>query len=535
MDGDLTLVLDIGKSHAKLLMIDAAGAVVERHGRDNRSVMSALGYPALDVAGLTRWVAGTLRGLEATRRCRLAIASTHGAAFVALGGRAASYSAATAAGITANDADADGDTDAGAATASVTANGPSDDPRPPGGGHAPLPLAWDPIDYEFDGVASTRAAYAADVAALGGQDDFDATLAPDLPAGLNAARQLHWLQRTHPDAWARTATLLPYPQFWAWWLCGVAASELSSLGCHTQLWHPHAQDYSALARRQGWAERFAPRRAAWDRLGPVTPTRAADTGLPPDCQVVCGVHDSNACLARYLHDAAAMTLVSTGTWVVAMAPGAATGTLDPARDLLGNVSVRGEVVPTGRFMGGRELAALCAGASPALARIDVLDSLLDRGVTALPSFAAQGGPFVGCSGQVLRQGRPIDPATALPPAERASLAAWYAAQVTAWLLDRLGAAMPVVLEGPFADNPVFAQALAALLPPGALQVSTDTLEGTARGAWMLARWEALAPAAPSLRAVAAPDTADRLREHHAAWRRAVDGAADPAAEAAVRR
>jgi len=43
---ELTLVIDIGKSHAKWLMVDAGGTVVERHGRDNASVPSALGYPA---------------------------------------------------------------------------------------------------------------------------------------------------------------------------------------------------------------------------------------------------------------------------------------------------------------------------------------------------------------------------------------------------------------------------------------------------------------------------------------------------------
>ncbi len=455
----LTLVLDIGKSHAKLLMIDATGAVVEQQGRANRSVTSSLGYAALDLAGLTQWVTATLAASSSTRRCTHAIASTHGAAFVALGH--------------------DG-------------------------------VAWDPIDYEYEGVEQTRDAYQADC------DEFSTTLAPELPAGLNAARQLFWMQRRHPDAWARTRRLLPYPQYWAWWLSGVAASEVSSLGCHTQLWRPADRRFSDLALRRGWAGLFAPLQPAWQVLGSVRADRARETGLPEACKVHVGVHDSNACLARYLHSDEAMTLVSTGTWVVVMAPGASVTGLDPARDMLANVSVRGKAVPTARFMGGRELQALCAGASPALASRDALAELLRRDVQARPSFAGAGGPFAGSEGVVVERGSAIDWATALTPAERASLAALYCAQVTACLLELLGAPLPAVLEGPFADNPVYRNALAALLPPGSVRVSADTVDGTARGAWRLAHWDAPA-GAQTLEPVDDRCPRDLLQQHHRRW------------------
>jgi sugar (pentulose or hexulose) kinase len=81
---DLTLVIDIGKSNAKLLLLDAAGTVVERHSRANASVTSPLGYPALDVHGLQAWMQATLRASANAPRCGHVIASTHGAALVAL-------------------------------------------------------------------------------------------------------------------------------------------------------------------------------------------------------------------------------------------------------------------------------------------------------------------------------------------------------------------------------------------------------------------------------------------------------------------
>ena len=457
---DLTLVIDIGKSHAKLLFIDDAGEVVERHDRINRSVVSPLGYAALDIAGLTQWMRETLIGSSATRRCARVVPCTHGAAFVALGD--------------------DG-------------------------------LAWDPLDYEYAGVGETHAAYQTE------RDDFAATLAPDLPDGLNAARQFHWVQQRHPQAWARTRSLLPYPQYWAWWLSGIAASEVSSLGCHTQLWRPAEQRYSDVAIRRGWASLFAPMQSAWQVLGPVRAEWAREFGLPASCVVHAGVHDSNACLARYLGDGSGMTLVSTGTWVVVMAPGASAQALAPAHDMLANVSVRGEVVPTARFMGGRELEAICAGAAPELASSAALAELFDRDVQAWPSFVQQGGPFMGRSGRVTERGVRIDAAVTLTPPQRASLGALYCAQVTALLLQRLGGPEAVVLEGPFATNPVYVQCLAALRPGQAVHISTDPVEGTARGSWLIGRWNAASPMAARLQRVETAHGGAAVLAHHGRW------------------
>jgi sugar (pentulose or hexulose) kinase len=312
--------------------------------------------------------------------------------------------------------------------------------------------------------------------------------------------------------------LLPLPQFWAWWLSGVASSEVSSLGCHTHLWAPDAGSYSALAKQRGWAQRFAPMRRAWEVLGPLRPQLAQRLGLPSGLRVHVGAHDSNACLARYLRSHPRMTLVSTGTWVVVMAPGAAARTLDAELDMLCNVSVRQEPVPTARFMGGRELQQLCAGADPALANAESLARLLAAGVLALPGFEAQGGPFRHQLGRVVSNDGERQLSTLAPP-ERATLAALYAAQVTAWLVDHLGAAGPLIVEGPFAHNSVYLGALAALVPL-TVMASSDELEGTARGAWMLAHWTRPSIITPATQAIE-PLMPDALRALHARWCREV--------------
>ena len=472
---DLTLVIDIGKTNARLFMLDDAGQVVERHNRGNASVQSALGYPALDVRGLEGWMKSTLRASPHAMRCGHAIASTHGAAIVALAGER---------------------------------------------------LAWEPIDYEFEGVAQQGAmATAFDTAS----DPFNQTLSPDLPAGLNAARQLFWMQNTHPDEWRKTQCLLPYPQYWAWLLSGVACSEVSSLGCHTHLWNPGRAEFSGLAVGQGWATLFAPLRSAWDVVGPVRPAVAAEWGLPADCKVHVGVHDSNACLARCLdsrpakpQNEEALTIVSSGTWTVLMAPGASAGALVAGQDMLGNVDVSGRVTPTARFMGGREFAAILQGADPQAASAAGLKRLVDSKTFAFPAFSHTGGPFADRAGYLMRGGQVLSTITAetLDDAERATLAATYCAQVTAWLIDRLwhGRATTqstVIVEGPLASNAVYMQVLQSLLPDSLCYASTDELEGTARGAWLLTRW-----GGDQTRGNLWPvpgELSQELREYHGHW------------------
>lgn len=475
---DLTLVIDIGKSNARLFLLDESGSVLESHRRTNASVASALNYPALDVHGLQAWMQSCLRASPYARRCAHAICVTHGAALVALDGEG---------------------------------------------------LAWEPLDYEFAAV-SDRSAKDADF--LAARADFHSTLSPELPAGLNAARQLHWIQSEHPALWSRTHTLLPYPQYWAWLLSGVASSEPSSLGCHTHLWNPETGDFSRLAHDKAWANLFAPLRSAWEVLGTVGAARSTDWGLPAACQVHVGAHDSNACLVRYL-DArppadpgrTALTVVSSGTWTILMAPGAPVGTLVAERDMLGNVDVTGQVTATARFMGGREFAAIAQGADAQAASMDALRSVVKKRLFALPSFADQGGPFVGRTGVLQQQGRnlSLQEHRQLDAAERATLAAVYCAQICIWLVRYLWAGSEavqsrIVVEGPLAQNPVFMQVLQSLAPASACLASADALEGTARGAWLLTRWGAPGQKHTGEHTVPPlPCPIEDLGPYHAAW------------------
>lgn len=408
-----TIVLDVGKTLAKLSLWSADGAMIERRVRANARVETS-GYAALDAAGIETWVAGVLRDFARLADVGAIIPVGHGAAAAIIRGDR---------------------------------------------------LACPPVDYEEVMPADLRARYEAE------RDAFPETGSPCLPDSLNLGAQIFRLEAFDPDL-AHGTQILPWAQYWSWLLSGVAASELTSLGCHTDLWNPLAGKPSALAERRGWAERLAPLREAGDVLGTLTPAWAQRTGLPADTEVHCGLHDSNAALlaARGFAEIAdaESTVLSTGTWFVAMrspkdVASIDTSRLDEARDCLINVDAFGKPVPSARFMGGREIETLIgldtrqidiAADQPAL--LAALPDVLASGAMVLPTFAPGFGPFPHARGRWIA--RPGDPA-----ARRAAVSL-YAALVADASLGLIGTRDRLLIEGRFAEGQVFVRALAALRP-----------------------------------------------------------------------
>ena len=435
------LVLDVGKTNAKVILLDEAGEVLAQRSRPTAAVPGPP-YPQLDVAGVWDWAQGALAELAALAPVRCIVPVAHGAAGVLVAGDE---------------------------------------------------LALPALDYEHDGPDEI----AGELAGL--LDPFALTASPVLPLGLNVGAQLLWQQRRFPDGFARATDLLLLPQYWAWRLSGVKASEFTALGSHTHLWRPGERRLSGLVERCGWTRLFPPLRRAWEPLGPIRPELAAATGLPPDCRVLTGIHDSNASwLPHIVARPPPFTVLSTGTWVIAMAAGAALERLDPAADMLANVDARGDPVPGGRFMGGREFELVVgADAVGVAATPDEVAAVIATGAMALPAFVPASGPFLGRQGRILG-----DPGPA--PARRAALGALYTALVVDVMLERLGVGGPVVVEGTFHRNAAFCGLLAALRPGQPVHASDDP-SGTARGAWLLARWHDR------------PDLADRLPPPVAPW------------------
>lgn len=412
MNDGCTVVIDIGKTNAKASLWDRHGRLLANRSRPNTMQRTAR-YRSLDVEGIDLWLLQSLQEFARHAEVARIVPVAHGAAAALL--RDEHLFAA-------------------------------------------------PMDYEDEVDTADRSEYAAQ------RDAFELTGSPALPSGLNLGMQLHRLEQMQGTL-PNDVIIVPWPQYWAWRLCGVAASEITSLGCHTDLWRPMARSFSALASLRGWAARMAPLRMAGEALGNISAEVAKQTGLPADCVVFCGMHDSNAALlAAKGHPEIASddaTVLSTGTWFVAMRSMTRDehdiGKLSEARDCLVNVDVSGRPVPSARFMGGREAEIIGGIDSFALtvnynpdALLARLPALVANGSYAFPSFVRGVGPFPNAIGEW--RNKPHD------AGEQRAVTGLYLALMADTLLDLIGSRERLLIEGRFAEAVIFVRALATLRP-----------------------------------------------------------------------
>ena len=468
------IVVDIGKTLSKVSLWTAAGEMLDRQTRPNAPVETAA-IRRLDVEGIGAWLVEALSRYAGEAVTHL-VPVGHGAGVAAISeGR----------------------------------------------------LAFAPLDYEQPIPADVGARYDRE------RDPFEMTGSPRLPDGLNMGAQLFWLDELEADAMAR-ATLMPWAQYWAWFLSGTAASEVTSLGCHSDLWCPHSDNFSFFADRRGWSPRFAPRARADAVIGSLRPDLVEKTGLPGSAKILAGLHDSNAALlaARGFREIAGAeaTILSTGTWFVAMrSPGAegAMPVLDEDRDCLINVDAYAAPVPSARFMGGREIESVIEIDTR---RVDIrpdqpkllaaVPDLLARGAMMLPTLAPGCGPFPSGPG-----GWVAEPADWY---ERRAAMCLYAALVADASLDLIGSHGKLLIEGRFTEAEVFVRALAALRPATAT-FTANAHNDVSFGALRLVDPD-LVPAGELQRV--APLAGD-LAAYRDAWRGAID-AANAQAAASVR-
>lgn len=448
-DPRFVAVIDIGKTNTKLALVDlASGAEVAVETTPNR-VQPGPPWPHFDSEAQWAFLSGAMRRLAATHRVDAISVTTHGAcaAFLTAGGRLA----------------------------------------------APV------MDYEFTGTDSTRAAYDRL------RPPFAETGSPALPRGLNLGAQLHHALIADPGLADRCAHVVTWPQYWGFRLTGALACDLSSLGCHTDLWNPGAGAWSSLPAALGLAGKMAPPRRPDEVLGTLTPALQAEWGIGP-IPVAVGIHDSNASLLPHLRARKPpFAVVSTGTWVICMAIGGNPAPLDPARDTLVNVAATGQPVPSARFMGGREHDLIRAG-SIAPGHAEDAAAVLSRGVMLLPAVMPDSGPFAG------RTHRWMAP----PETEGETAVAldFYLALMAAECLSLIAAEGPALVEGPFSVNPRFLAMLATAIDREVIPSRART--GTALGAALLFSQDAPATAPNE---VTRPDAG--LRSYAQAWRHAV--------------
>jgi L-fuculokinase len=198
------------------------------------------------------------------------------------------------------------------------------------------------------------------------------------------------------------------------------------------------------------------------------------------CEIVCGIHDSNASYLKFLigREREPFIIVSSGTWTIVMANGGELSCLKEERDMLANVNALGAPVPTARFMGGREYEAIAQGSDAPT--FDGLQEVVRSGAVALPSFASA-GPFSGRKGALVN-------VEGLSSTARASLATLYSALMTELSIEALAVRGEIFVDGPLATNPLFGPLLASITSAGAVRILAADV-GSARVAAYLAGFE----------------------------------------------
>ncbi|KZM47584.1 FGGY-family carbohydrate kinase [Labrenzia sp. OB1] len=449
-------VVDIGKTNVKVAIVD-----LEREReigvltRPNR-VLPGPPYPHYDTDGHWGFLCGALKQLHLEHGIDALSVTTHGACVVLL--------------------DAEGQ------------------------------LAAPILDYEFGGPDELASAYDAV------RPDFGETGSPRLGMGLNPGAQIFWQFHSDPGLAERTASVLTYPQYWTFRLTGVAANEVTSLGCHTDLWCPRDNRYSPLVERLGLSGKMPPVKRAADPPVTILPDVARATGLPEGLPVSCGIHDSNASLYPHLlKRQAPFSVVSTGTWVIVLSIGGQTECLDPGRDTLINVNALGDPVPSARFMGGREFDMILGGRDATCSATDITN-VLEREIMLFPAVDPRSGPF---QGQV--HDWSVDE-TRLSDGERYAALSFYLALTTAECLAMTGADGPILVEGPFSKNRLYLNMLRAATGR-ATEAADGSLTGTSIGAALLLAQKKtiFGSAAPAGKPPADP----RLESYASHWREEV--------------
>ena len=411
-------VIDIGKTNAKLALVDPISLTEVAVKKTPNIVQDGPPWPHFDIDGIWSFLVSALQDFHSEYGIGAITITTHGAAIVLL--------------------DDQGE------------------------------LAAPVLDYEFAGPDTCREEYEAI------RPPFSQTGSPALAGGLNIGSQLFWQFKEDPSLHTRTKQILTYPQYWAYRLTGVTATEVTSLGCHSDLWEPKTGQFSKLVDKLEIRNKFAKRVSANAIQGTLLPEVSAQTKLPQDLKVTSGIHDSNASILPYLtSQKKPFSVISTGTWVIVMAVGGKDIALSEDKDTLLNVNAHGHALPSARFMGGREFELLGGEECPEPTHADI-ECILAQGVMITPAVVPETGPFQG------KRMRWVGKEPAKETGERAAVIGFYLALVTARSLKLIGAQGPIFVEGSFARNSAFLAILSAATKSEVFALSSET--GTSIGA-----------------------------------------------------
>ncbi len=174
------------------------------------------------------------------------------------------------------------------------------------------------------------------------------TASPAL-GSLNSGMQLYRLKQEKPQLFHIIKYALHFPQYLSWLITQKYYADVTSIGCHTQLWDFKNNQYHQWVVDEKIDE----------KLAPVYPSDKTIKGSYNGHEILCGIglHDSSAALIPYLMNfREPFVLLSTGTWCISLNPfntTPLTGT-ELSNDCLCYMSYTGDPVKASRLFAGHE-------------------------------------------------------------------------------------------------------------------------------------------------------------------------------------
>lgn len=292
------VILDIGKTHAKVILFDANKMEELVMYQTKNNVLNDDIYPHYDVESLKKFFITSLQQIAKSFDVNSIFTSTHGACIALMSEGA---------------------------------------------------LALPVLDYEFDGPDQYNNEYN-DI-----RPKFKQTGSPRMDLGLNLGAQLFWQKNNFPDQFSKVDEILFWPQYWSFWLSGIASSEISYASSHSDLWDIRQNKFIDLTIF-GLSPKikYPPLMSASTILGPLRKDLVKQTGLPENIPVYCGAHDSSVSLisASFNHDLPC-TILSTGTWITIFALGSDKIDIPEQPGLMISCDCFGHLVPNFRFPAGK--------------------------------------------------------------------------------------------------------------------------------------------------------------------------------------
>ncbi|MFD2162100.1 FGGY-family carbohydrate kinase [Paradesertivirga mongoliensis] len=183
----------------------------------------------------------------------------------------------------------------------------------------------------------------------GGELKVSTETASPVLGNLNSGMQLYRLKYKQPEVFNKIKYSLHLPQYLSFLITGKYFSDITSVGCHTNLWDFTRNDYHQWVKDEAIAEKLAPLHPSDSAVEARIENKPFAVGI--------GLHDSSAALIPFFtsfHEP--FVLISTGTWCVSLNPfNESPLTSDELKsDCLCYISYKGKPVKASRLFAGNE-------------------------------------------------------------------------------------------------------------------------------------------------------------------------------------